>query len=169
MLTFDAIRKVVNEEKERQALAKLPENFFEETKAYLRNKERLAKGKEDLWEAESLRRLLQDMMEMRERKILQAALFYTRSGVEPENLAGGEEALFRSVAGVVRKFREEREGMLKETSRLSLVALLGDLPEFVGTDLKAYGPYRQGDVATVPEDAAKVLAEKKFAKIIEVK
>ncbi|MBI4175577.1 MAG: DNA replication complex GINS family protein [Candidatus Aenigmarchaeota archaeon] len=182
MLTFESIRKIVNEEKDKQTLGKLPENFFEDARAYLRNKQRLAKGKEDLWEVDSAKRLLQDLLEMREKKLVLAAVFFARSEsksgdniagrqAEPENTAADEDRLFRSLADLIGKFQKEREGIFREEAeaRKSLVALLGDLPEFVGTDLKAYGPYRAGDIATMPEDVAKMLAGTKAAKIIEVK
>jgi DNA replication factor GINS len=48
------------------------------------------------------------------------------------------------------------------------VAFLQDIPQFVGIDMGCYGPYRAGDIATVPEENAKVLIEKGASELVEL-
>lgn len=169
MLTYDALSRIVKEEKEeKNRLAAIPANFFEEVKEYLDAKSRMAAGKDDLWELNSARRILQDMMDVRERKILTAALYFPRTGSEPENMTSEEQEFFSKVARHLEEFQKKRKSMLENKEDASVAALLTDVPEFVGTDLKNYGPYKEGDIATIPTENAKVLVQKNAAKIIEI-
>ena len=54
-----------------------------------------------------------------------------------------------------------------ETPGFKTVACLQNLPQFVGIDMGYYGPYQPGDIATVPEENAKVLAEKGAVELVE--
>jgi DNA replication initiation complex subunit (GINS family) len=46
--------------------------------------------------------------------------------------------------------------------------MLADVPEFLDLRLRKYGPYRQGDIATVPEENAKLLVASGKARKMEV-
>jgi len=169
MLTHDALRKMVNEEKSSGRLSAIPESFFDELRQYLEAKSQMSDKKDDQWELDSARRLMQDMMETRERKIMTAALFFPNTETEPANLTPEEKEFFRKVAGHLEELHSRRKAILENRVEMSLVALLAAVPEFVGTDLKTYGPYKEGDIATIPEENARVIVEKKAGKIIEVK
>jgi len=47
------------------------------------------------------------------------------------------------------------------------VKFLENVDEFVGIDLKDYGPFFKGDIAEIPLENAKVLAEGKLVQILE--
>jgi DNA replication factor GINS len=164
------MRKIVTEEKNTTNLVSLPDNFFKDVKVYLTRKTELSVDKEDKWELESARRLLQDLFEIRERKILNLALYYVRSGVMPENMVHEEREFFNIVVSQIKDFQAKRKEMFeKEVVKKDVVAILDILPEFVGSDLKNYGPFKQGDIVTLPKDNANLLIEKGVAKRIEVK
>ncbi len=170
MLTYETLSKIVKEEKEEKShtrLVSLQPNFFNEVREYLDTKSRMAQGKDDLWELNSARRMLQDMLDTREKKILSAALYFPRTGAEPENMTKDEKEFFGKVVRHLEELQSTRKAMLENREKMSMVAMLADVPEFVGLDLKNYGPYREGDIATVPEENAKVLVQKNAAKIIE--
>ena len=40
-----------------------------------------------------------------------------------------------------------------------LVKFIGDVKKFVGTDLKEYGEFKDGDIAVIPDKNAKVLID----------
>jgi DNA replication initiation complex subunit (GINS family) len=42
------------------------------------------------------------------------------------------------------------------------------VPEFLGADLKTYGPFEKGDIAKLPEENAKILIEKGLAEEFKV-
>ena len=49
------------------------------------------------------------------------------------------------------------------------VKFLENVDEFVGIDLKDYGPFFKGDIAEIPLENAKILEEGKVIKILENK
>lgn len=49
----------------------------------------------------------------------------------------------------------------------NIVKINSDVPEFMGTDLEAYGPFEDGDQAEVPEDNAEILDNRGNAEIIK--
>ena len=170
MLTYEVIRRIMTDEKNATKLTALPEDFFKKAKAYLDNKAQISGSKEDAWELDSAKRLLQDLLEIRERKVITLALFFVRSGVTSENMTPEEEVFFDSIVNNIKQFQAERKKVLEgEPEKRGFVAVLEDVPSFVGTDLKNYGPFKKGDVATLPEDNAKLLLEKNLARRIEVK
>ncbi|RLJ09813.1 MAG: hypothetical protein DRP15_02310 [Candidatus Aenigmatarchaeota archaeon] len=167
MLTFEMIRKFAHEEKTSSKLVELPKDFFKEVKDYLERKSQVERSKEDLWELESARMVLNDLLEMREKKILIAAFYYVKSGVKPENLIGAEKEFFKKVVESIKELREKRkEEMSDEKKNLTTVAFLESLPAFVGTDMKTYGPFNKGDIATLPEDVAELLLKKGVVRVV---
>ena len=43
-----------------------------------------------------------------------------------------------------------------------------DVPEFLGVDLRKYGPFKKGDIAKIPEENAKILIESGKAEVMEI-
>ncbi len=196
MITFDGIRKIYEEEKKSSVvLAKLPDSFFEEIKTYIRNKQRAVSEGESSDELETAKRRLDSIFELRERKIINSALDFVRSEIEPQNLFEDEERLFRAVVDSISRFREDmaqklapvrpksepveeiheenpeeeqkppetvqaaskQEEKSEEETKDDIVDFKDDMHEFMGTDLKPYGPFKKGDIASVPPENAKVI------------
>jgi len=157
MITYEAIRKAHAEEKAGNRLSRLPDGFFFEVAEYLEKKAKLSE-KEEKWELDSAKNTLQDLTEIRERKVLNAALFSSRTGVAPENMLPVERDFFDKIVCTINDFRKARESMGQE-SALPVIEALQDIPEFVGADMKGYGPFSKGDVAPVPEENARLLVE----------
>ena len=168
MLTYETLRKILQEEKTANKLVSLPVDFFGEVKSYLEKKSKIMVGKEDAWELDSAKRTLQDLLDVRERKILALALSNVRSGIDPGDLMPEERELFENIAQSIMDFQAKRKAALEgEQEKTLIVAMLEQVPEFIGTNLKAYGPFKKGDVASVPEDNAKLLIEKNLARGVE--
>jgi len=105
-----------------------------------------------------------------------------------EKLLGWEQKARREIekrkemAGDLEKLRSEKEEIKKETERklaemarrveaaervqlkMVTVKFLKDVPKFIGSDLKPYGPYKTEDIATLPEGNAAAFIEKGIAK-----
>lgn len=169
MLTYEAISRIVAQERETKTLVKLPEEFFEDAKLYIEGKSKVSGGKEDTWELDNAKRLLQDLLEIRERKILTLSLYFVRSGVSPNNMVEEEVGFFDSVVAALKEFQTKKKLMVdgKPESRW-VIATLADIPEFLDVKLRKYGPYNKGDVATVPEEHARLLVEKGMARKLDV-
>jgi len=167
LLSYDAILKIVNQEKSEKNLVKLPENFFSDVNKYVENKSKMV-DKENSWELESARRLVQDVLDIRERKILIHALYNVRSGMVSDNLTPEEKMFFDKVVEEIKSFREGLKRTVEgEPEKKDLIVIENDLAEFVGIDMKTYGPFRKGDVVNLPEENVKLLLDKKLAKKIE--
>ena len=90
MITYETLRKIQTQEKSSSKLVKLPENFFRDVKNYLERKEKLSKEKGNYLELQSANRILEEIFELREKKILNLA-FYNIKGLKPENLTPEEK------------------------------------------------------------------------------
>jgi DNA replication factor GINS len=167
MLTFETLRDCVSKEKGSQKLIELPENFFKDVKAYLENKEKVSGNKEDLWELDSSKRMLQDLVDLREGKVVRLALVFVRAGVTPGKILAEEKAFFDSIVQTIRTFQESRkEAMEGKKEAMETVALLEDVPKFVGINMKNYGPFKKGEITRVPKDNSDILISKGFARAI---
>ncbi len=170
MLTEETIRKILENEKFSTGLTKLPDNFFDEVRDYIEKKSKVVKTESDKLFFESAKRKIKSIFERRERKILNAIPGFLESGVPPKNMTEEEKQLFDSVAECVRRYHEEREKKLHERDEnLVPVAFLSDVKQFIGINMKVYGPFKKGDIATVPKENAKVLIETGMAKKFEEK
>jgi DNA replication initiation complex subunit (GINS family) len=50
----------------------------------------------------------------------------------------------------------------------TVVAFLEEVPRFVGMDMKSYGPFRPGDVSSLPKENAELLMKKGAGKTAEL-
>lgn len=165
MLTFETLRKILNEEKISQKLVTLPEDFFEEVKAYFKNKKKMDSD----FELESAMSLFQSILDLREKKILTLALYFVRSGIIPGNLTNEEKDFFNNIVKDIKHFQQKKKQILvdKDEKKI-LVAITTPIPKFVGLNMKNYGPFRKSDIVTLPEDSAKLLISKGVAREMKI-
>ena len=170
MLTDETIRRIFEEEKNSQGLTKLPDDFFNQVRDYLDKKSKLIRDESDQWSIDSIKRRLRTIFERRERKILNSAHGFIDSDVMPENMTPEESEFFQKVVECLKGFQDEREkGFEQQKEPLVLVTILEDVQRFVGINLRNYGPFRKGDVATIPEPNADLLIKKGLAEKTEIK
>lgn len=168
MITFETLRKIEQEEKGGGTLVKLPDGFMQEVLSYTKRKEHANAEKDDSWELDSARMVIKGIFETRDKKILIFAFRASDSDVVPDNMTPEETEFFNSLVKDIKAFRSKRlSSMEEDVVKTDVVALLEDIPVFVGTDMKNHGPFRKGDVATLPEDIATVLVEKNAARKID--
>lgn len=168
MITYETIRRIEEEERVSRKLSNLPPRFVHEVIDYLEKKEAIAKEKDDKWEHQAARQRFQNIMELRERKIVNFTLSYVRSGAAPEGMTPEEKELFDKIVRSLEEFKGQKEKVISgEKFPMKTVAFLQEIPQFVGIDMGYYGPYKSGDIATVPEDNARLLSDKGAGEIIE--
>lgn len=170
MLTDETIRRIFEEEKNSTALTRLPDDFSEQVRTYLENKSKMIKIEPDRWALDSVKRRLRAIFERRERKILNSAPGFIDSGVLPENMTPEENKFLERVIEQIKEFHRERQEKFEEEEEiLVLVTILEDVPKFVGINMKNYGPFRKGDLTTIPEPNAELLIKKGLAEKTEMK
>lgn len=105
LITYETIRAANRAEKEKE-LQKLPDNFFQAVKTWFsvmeKRKDTLA-----LLEVENAKKLLDEIVNTRTRKIVQAALATVRGSLPPQNLFPAEQKFFYDAVNSLKNFKEE--------------------------------------------------------------
>ncbi len=170
-ITFELIRKIQREEQSSQKLVKLPENFFDAVAEYISKKRRNRDDKRSVLEVRNIERLIEDIFNRRERKIINMAIINARTGILPENLTEEEKIFYQSLLETIKKRRENNLKKILEEKKEEIVTLVvfkEDFPEFLGIDEKTYGPFKKGDIARLPEENIRPLLEKGIVEKFEV-
>ncbi len=172
-ITFELIRRIQREEQRVPTLTKLPENFFKAATSYIEQKRKLnAKDSRKVeLEVKNIERLIEDIFNRRERKILNQAIINARTGIAPQNLLEDEKEFYNSLVSTIKQRREESLRALlgsAEEEFATLIVFKEDTSEFIGSDLKNYGPFKKGDIANLPEDNKKILIERGVAEEFKV-
>ena len=135
------------------------------------------------FEIENARRALKDFYERREKKIISRAQFAARTNFklkDTTNMLSAEEKFYNAVLAGLASFEKDfylqftrhaepapapavmpEEKQQHEISSVKIILksikLLDNIPELIGPDLKAYGPFVTDQTASVPEDIAMLL------------
>ncbi len=172
ILTYEMIRNVSRDEESSTKLAKIPDDFFEKAKEHIKSKEESVKiDPASGQEFQNMRHRLRFIMETRERKILSMALYSVRTGLPPENLITPEKLFFENILESLKKFKQFREDTLhpRDAVPLKVVAFVEDVEAFLGDDAVSYGPFKKGDIASVPEKNAETLIAGTKAEEMKIK
>jgi len=165
-ITFELIRSIQREEQRGPKLTKLPEDFYKNVENYLQQK-RNAENRKVVLETKNVERLIEDIFNRRERKILNQAIIAARTSIPPENLTEEEKEFFDAL---VKSIKERRKEVLnhilaeKKEELVTMIVFNEDTPAFMGADEKTYGPFKKGDIAKLPEENIRVLIEQGMAK-----
>jgi len=176
-ITFEYIRKIQRKEKYEAKLTQIPDDFYKKAKEYLNRKMNLAKKKNDETtkrELSNIQSILEDIYNRRETKILEKAVFSVRTGVPPQNLNKVEKKFFDQLTELLKYQRENTLNMLtkktkgsKDKVKLKKVKFTQDIPEFVGSDMKKYGPFKSGEEGKIPSENAKLMIKSENAEKVE--
>jgi DNA replication factor GINS len=102
----------------------------------------------------------------------------TGKTVPQDSLTEEEETLQRSISPSVEAYQDLLKKILtgrlphlerKKKPKKIVVRILKEIPAIIGSDMKAYGPFKAEDIATLPPENARVLIKQGVAAEIEVK
>lgn len=120
--------------------------------------------RKDAIELKNIERLVEDIFNRRERKILNMALIAVRTKIPPENLSEEENVFFDQLVNFIKTRRENAlDKILTGEDRFKTVVFKEDTTEFIGSDLNTYGPFKKGDKAKIPKENAKAFLERGVA------
>jgi DNA replication initiation complex subunit (GINS family) len=168
-ITFELIRKIQREEQRSPKLSKLPENFYQNVRNYIQQKRTILEKMEDRRasvEIKNIESLVEDVFNRRERKIMTQAVNSARVGLTIENLSEEEKEFLGHAVDLIKARRDKilKEILEKtEEEMVPLIVFKEPVPEFVGADMKTYGPFQKGDIAKLPEENKKILLERGLA------
>lgn len=191
IITFDYIREAYLAEKSENKLSKLPKDFFAKVNSYIKLKEEIYNNTKDekvKYELKTAKKIVDEILILRLKKIIDAVFIFLKSGSLPENLLKEEELFFFSLIDQVKNLRKtlleqqilqtEVESMeklkkeekienkideIKENKNLIRVKFLFDVPEFVAPDGKLLGPFKKGEIRELDAEIGKIFIENGFA------
>lgn len=199
VITYETLYELVRKEKYNQTIQEINKDFFKNVIKYLEEKERLItqSPKDSTFskeiintrkQVENAKRLIKELYERRESKIIQFALLASRSSTK-ENvpLLPEEQKLYTDVSNVFDKYRREiLEQMLnnqppsikepeppktikteEKQPENKLVRFTHPTPQFMTPDLSVVGPFEKEDISFIPEKIANTLIKKKRAEEIK--
>lgn len=171
-ITFELIRKIQREEQRSPKLSRIPDDFYKAVLAYIQQKRQIAKeDRRNVLEVKSIERLVEDVFDRRERKIVNAAVNAARTNIQPEGMAEEEKDFFDLVATSIRQRREtslRKMFAVEKGEQAGLIVFKDEVPEFVGSDMKNYGPFKKGDIAKLPDENMKIFLDQKLVEEFKI-
>ena len=190
--TYEALFELVMREKGREELQKLDPKVYSDILTYLEHKKRVAQstldgafssGDHTLQQLRNIRRLVRELYERREKKIINLAIIRSRTGSEAMDLSSmldSEKNLFMALVEKLDNTRSEVTGTIlseKKTEKpeppesptkepeknKGKVRFLKEVPKFIGKELEVYGPFNEGDTVELPKELADVLVVREKA------
>lgn len=175
---FDSLYKIWMKESDSQEPIAIPHEFQDEIYRYfgrirkqLRVSDRKSLGaKLKNHELERSQEIVKLLFETRMRKVLTMALHEKQ---QPQNLLEFEKHIFTSLSRALTEYRERIDNATYDVRTLfasggdsdySVVGFLQPIVKIVGEDGKAHGPFRSGDIASLPTGNARTLIKREVAK-----
>jgi DNA replication initiation complex subunit (GINS family) len=177
-LNYEYLRELQQRETRASQLTKIDPKFYDSLAEYL-NSLKIELDEEKIKdlnspkaslladELKSATRLVEEIYEKREKKILQMALAEVRGGKPPIKYLTEEEKIFYDE--IIKLLKKARRNIFskKEKSNTVLVRALKSMPKFVGDDMKNY-EFDAEDVLTLPKKTAEILIKRKVVEKIEI-
>ena len=194
VITYDGIYEVLRMEKYRNELQKLNESFYEDVINYVKEKRSILESqqnKDSIFslevektkkQLENLKKMLKELYEKRESKIVQLALFASRNKSDKDytNMLNEEKKLYNKIIEELNEFRtyiletalisnikkdmDKPKEIKTEEIGFKFIKFTQSVPRFVGEDLNIYGPFKSEDVAKLPIYVAELLVKDDRAK-----
>jgi DNA replication factor GINS len=193
-ISYKILREIEQMEKKSPTLSEIKSAFYFDISKYvedlnnrLQNESSSQKQTLICGEIENIRKLALNIYELREKKILSAAISKVRGGnPDIKNMINIEKELFESILNILNKSRiqvfkkdqnekknnepEEKIVEPKKTEEKNknsnpIVRVVENIPEFIGTNEKRYN-LRKNDIISLPEDMCEMLQKSGVVKKI---
>ena len=202
IITYEILYDLLRREKSNQELQVIEKNFFEKVIKYLSEKESILQSQQQkssrfasteiqktTKQLENINKILKELYDRRETKIIQLAIFSSKTKEKPNLsiLLPEESEFFNSIIEVLDKYREdilfnllngkapditkivkiEEPKQLKSENKEkenTLIRFNENIPKFMGEDLSVYGPFKQEDMEKKKKIIANILVSKGSAK-----
>ena len=196
IITYDKLYDTLRVEKYKKEIQKLDSDFNTKVVKYLEEKESILKSQENKdsvfasqgiaktkRQLENARAILKELYERREGKLIQLALFNSRTDQalqETSYLLQEEIKFYNELVSLFNLYKESvlnnlLKGILPEVPKHHIfdnqvllkersVQFLQPVPEFLGEDMNAYGPFQPEDTARLPMKVSEVLIKNGMAK-----
>jgi len=197
IITYETLFELLQREKERADLQKLEPMFFNDVINYIKDKKKVLDAKSNSLfplderkkterQLENIHKIIKEIYERREKKIISLALDKSRTKsnlIDTTALLKEEKAVFEALTAILDNYRgaildsvlnekmpfmeineprpkEDFKTALELKKPTKLVRFTYQIPKFVGPELEEYGPFEEEDIASLPAEVAEVLISK---------
>lgn len=183
-MDYDEIRRIYRLEKSTSRLVEVESDFYdsvnefisEEKEEYIKSLTKdfsITKAKDFT----NLKKMVDEIFSLREKKILNKALTASRTGETSEqNMCKQEKKTYNEMLKILEKHRgflrdifesDNKKSKKKTKSAETKVEILKQIPSFVGSDMKEYGPFSKGQKVSLPDKVALLLKSRKLVQILD--
>ncbi len=182
MMTYEEIYNLLRKEKYSEQLQDMPRNFLNEVANYLKEKRGIVVKESDMFsevivktkkQLDNSVAVIKELMLRRKKKILNLAFVAAETGVSKkdfENLLPHENALFETVVEhleeVDKTISKALNGIQDDVPQNKIVKFNVDVSPFLDEEGNTLGPYKKGDIVSLPENICKILTGDNKAEII---
>jgi len=192
IITYETLYEILRREKTRQELQILEKTFFQDIQKYLYEKTNILqtqKEKSSIFSRETektskqidnVKRILKEIYERREAKIIQMAIYASRTNanIELTALLPEELEFYNTILNQLKNSRDlilnslmnnqkpEPKSIKRDNNGLKPVRFTSYIPSFVDSNLNTYGPYEPEDIASLPKRISNLLIEQEKAKAL---
>ena len=181
---YNELYEAWKREKENRELQVLSKDFYSRLTEYvksLREEGRMLdrkalKARLMFRELENVKKLVKELVQLRYRKTLKETV--AGKVVAGDVLTVEEERLHKAVLPLAESYRGFLKDVLRwrstvvereEKPKRMLLRFLQGIPAVIGSDMRAYGPFKAEDIATLPIENARIFMEKGIAVQVEAK
>ena len=118
----------------------------------------------------NLKKMVEEIFSMREKKLLNKALVSSRTGeIVEEKIAVQEKKTFTALLKTLNAHQEILQDIFSVESETDKnpeeirIKILENIPSFVGADMNEYGPFEKDSVLELPEKVSSLLVSRKLA------
>ena len=194
MITYETLYELLRTEKYKKELQTLSNTFLQDVIEYLQEKENIIQSQEQQdslfsseinktkRQLENTKRILKELYERRERKIIDLALLSSRSK-EPQEISSmlpQEHEHFQNILTnldiarnnilfsiLSKKLPSIKPKTIKtENKQNKTIRFVKSVPKFLDTELNIHGPFEKEDIASLPSKIANLLITKQRAEEI---
>ncbi len=180
---YDQLYEAWRRELENTELQMLPTEFYRTTAKYVKRlkKESRMLDRRSLRarllekEMRNVKRMIRGLVRTRFRKLVERGSRGKR--VRFDFLTSEEKKIYKGVQPLAEAYQVFIESTLRgNTSKLDVeqkrkrivLRFLESVPEIIGSDMKAHGPFKVEDVSSLPVENAKILVNQNLAESVEV-
>lgn len=176
-ISYAELRRIHRLEKNTSQLVEVDEDFYNSLHAFIQEEKKkyLQALKKEFSESSArnfsnLKKIIEELFSLRKKKLLNKALISSRTNEFSEaHMALQEKEIFRDLLKVLNKHNKllfnvvngvkEKAKKGKDLNALS-IRIISNVPRFVGTDMKEYGPFKKGQDVKLPYKVAKLFVSR---------
>jgi len=181
---YNELYEAWKREKESAEPQPLPKDFYEKLAVYMDKirkesrmlDEKTTKAKLLSHETKNVQKMVKELVLLRHEKTVKKAL--KGETLPTEGLTKEEEKMAKEVTPSFESFHSLLKDILggrmpqiesRDKPKRKVLRFLKEIPAIIGADMKTYGPFKPEDVASVPQENAKILVKQGVAIEVEVK